>query len=87
MAQVCVSIPDELELELELAGFDISVVVKEALVSRLLEKQLSKSKALQRALLEALIAKSKLTEEDAHEIADKIKEGMLKELEDKLPAQ
>lgn len=80
MAEISVQIPNELKQELDESGVDVQEIVKEALTSRLFEKHLAQSKALQRAMFETLIAKSKLTEKDAQELADKVNTGMLKEL-------
>jgi len=44
---------------------------------------LKESKKLQRFIFESLSAKSKLTLEDAAELANKVKEGMLEELKEK----
>jgi len=47
---------------------------------KIFEHELQKSKALQRFMLESLAAKSTLTPEDAHELGDMVKAGMLDEL-------
>jgi len=50
---------------------------------RLKIPELKKSKELQRFILESLSAKSKLTLEDAMELGNKVKEGMLEELKER----
>jgi len=50
---------------------------------RLKIPELKKSKELQRFILESLSAKSKLTLEDAIELGNKVKEGMLEETKEK----
>jgi uncharacterized protein HemY len=45
--------------------------------------KLKKSKKLQRLILETLSRKSKLTEEEAMELGEKVKEGLLQELKEK----
>ena len=80
-----VNVPEELKEELEESGLDLSNLVREVIVSKAFEIHLAKSKALQRAIFEALVNKSKLTEEDATELANKINLGMLKELKREFP--
>lgn len=84
MADLCVQIPDQLNQELEESDLDVPGVVKEALVSKLFEKQLSQSKSLQKAMFEMLIAKSKLTKKGAKELAERVNLGMLEDLKEKL---
>lgn len=67
----------------EFPEVDWSKVAEEAIVSKSFELRLSRSKELQKALLEALASKSKLTEKDAIELANKIDEGISKELKEK----
>jgi len=50
---------------------------------KIFEHELKKSKELQRFIFESLSAKSKLTLEDAMELGNKVKEGMLEELKEK----
>ena len=50
---------------------------------KIFEHELKKSKELQRVIFESLSAKSKLTLEDAIELGNKVKEGMLGELKEK----
>lgn len=84
MTEICVQISEPLERELEESGVDVEEVVKEALVSKLFERQLSQSKSLQRAMFETLAAKSKLTETGARELAEKINSGMWNEIKEKI---
>jgi len=58
-------------------------IFKEVIVAKTFEEELKSSKKMQRAILETLSSKSKLTEEDAAEIVKKIEEGMVKELKEK----
>lgn len=80
-----VEMPAELKEEIEESGLDLSKLAKEIIIAKIFEIQLSKSKSLQRALFEALIIKSKLSEEEAIELADKINQGMLKDIKKELP--
>jgi uncharacterized protein HemY len=45
--------------------------------------KLKKSKELQRIVLEMLSRKSRLTKEEAMELGEKVKEGLLQELKEK----
>jgi|TARA_B100001964_G_scaffold40614_1_gene44517 Zn-dependent peptidase ImmA (M78 family) len=67
----------------EFPGVDWSNVAEEAIRAKAFELRLSKSKELQKALLEALASKSKLTEKDALELGRKVNEGISKELKEK----
>ncbi len=80
-----IDIPEEFKEEIEESDIDLSSLVKELIISKVFEIHLSKSKALQKALLEALIKKSKLNEKDANELTDKINRGMLKEIKEEFP--
>jgi len=80
MAELKIKIPDELEKEMEELPVNWSEVVLEAIKSKVFESHLSKSKALQRAVLEVLASKSRLTKESALEFGRKIKKGRFKEL-------
>lgn len=74
------------ELENKIREFpevDWSKVVEEAIKAKAFELRLSRSKELQKALLEALASKSKLTEKDALELGKKVSNGISKELEEK----
>ncbi len=85
MTEVCVPLSDELEKQLEEAGLNPTLIAKEAIISKLFERQLSKSKALQRSMFEVLVAKSKLTEKDARELSQKIKGGIWEEVKSQFP--
>ncbi len=85
MADICIPVSDDFQRQLEESEIDISTVVKEALVSKLAERHLSKSKALQRAIFEVLAAKSRLTEENALHLADTINKGMFEKLQERFP--
>lgn len=81
MAELKLEIPNELKLDIdENPNIDWDEVVREALIAKAFELQLFKSKALQRAIFESLIAKSKLNEGDAKELADKVNKSMFNEL-------
>jgi len=67
----------------EFPEVDWSKVAEEAIISKSFELRLSRSKGLQKALLNSLASKSKLTEKDAIELANKIDEGISKELKEK----
>jgi len=74
------------ELEEKIREFpevDWSNVAEEAIKAKTFELKLSRSKGLQKALLEALASKSKLTEKDALELGRKVNEGISKELKEK----
>ena len=66
-AEVRFKIPGELKEEM----------VVEFIRLKIFEHELKKSKELQRFILESLSAKGKLTLENAIELGNKIKEGML----------
>lgn len=67
----------------EFPEVDWSKVAEEAIISKSFELRLSRSKELQKALLNALASKSKLAEKGAIELANKIDEGISKELKEK----
>ncbi len=74
------------ELENKIREFpevDWSKVAEEAIKAKAFELRLSRSKELQKALLEALASKSKLTEKDALELGKKVSNGISKELKEK----
>ena len=85
MGTISVRVPNELKAELEESWLDVGEVVREALVSKLIEQKFSKSKALRRVIFESLISKSKLTKKGAKELADKVNEGMWKEIQKTYP--
>ena len=58
-------------------------MIVEFIKLKIFEHELKKSKELQRFIFESLSAKSKLTLEDAIELGNKVKEGMLEELKEK----
>lgn len=82
MAELVIKIPDELVGRMkELPKIEEMVI--EFMKLKIFEHELEKSKELQRFILESLSAKSKLTLEEAMELGNKVKEGMLEELEEK----
>jgi len=81
MAELRIKIPEELEREMEARPeVDWSSFIVESIRIKIFELELSKSKALQRALLELLASRSKLTEEEALRLGSKLNEGLVKEL-------
>ncbi len=68
---------------MEFPEVDWREVAEEAIKIKAFELRLSRSKKLQKALLEALASKSKLTERDALELGSKVNEGISKELKEK----
>lgn len=83
MAEVCINLPEELKLEIEESNLDLSKLVKEIVALKLFEKRLSESATFQRVLFESIVSKSKLTQKQADELADKVSEGMFKRLKEK----
>lgn len=81
MSEIKVLVADEFVQEIEDLELDVPAILKEALISKITEKQIAKSKALQKVMFESIVARSKLTEEDARLLSDKIKEGMFQELQ------
>ena len=74
------------ELENKMKEFpevDWSKVTEEAINAKAFELKLSRSKELQRALIESLASKSKLTERDALDFGNRVNEGISKELEER----
>ncbi|MCK4476656.1 MAG: hypothetical protein KAU16_08010 [Methanophagales archaeon] len=82
MAEMRVKIPEEFEEKIKEVP-EMEGMVVEFIKMKIFEHELEKSKELQRFILESLSAKSKMTLEDAIELGDKIKEGMLEELKEK----
>jgi hypothetical protein len=81
-AEVRFKVPRELKEEMEeLPGMEEMVV--EFIKLKIFEHELKRSKELQRFIFESLAAKSKLTLEDAIELGNRVKEGMLEELKEK----
>lgn len=73
------------ELEKKMMEFpdvDWSKVTEEAISAKAFELKLSRSKELQRALIESLASKSKLTEKSALDLGNKVSSGISKELEE-----
>jgi len=58
-------------------------VVLKLINLKILRQRCLRSKTIQRLVLEALATKSRLTEKDALELGEKIKEEMLQELREK----
>jgi len=83
MGTITLSVPDELKKEMEDFSENWSDIALEAIKLKVFESHLSRSKEMQRAVLESLASKSKLTEKDALELGRKVNEGMLKQLKDK----
>ena len=79
MAEISIRLSDELEQAAEESGLDLPAIATEAIVSKLVQQQLSRSKVLQRAMFETLVSKSKLTKKDAQLLAEKINQGMLQD--------
>lgn len=81
---VTLVVPDEMKKGMdELPDINWSAVCREAIRARMLEMSLLRSRELRMTLLRLLASKSKLTEKDAMELGEKVKEGMLKELKAK----
>ncbi len=81
-AEVRFKVPMELKEEMEeLPGMEEMVV--EFIKLKIFEHELKRSKELQRFIFESLAAKSKLTLEDAIELGNRVKQGMLEELKEK----
>lgn len=80
-----IDVPEDLKEEIEELNLDLSNLVKEIVVSKVFEMHLSRSKALQRAIFESLVAKSRLTEENAIELSNEVNLGMIDELKKKFP--
>ena len=79
-----IEIPPELEEEVRrIPREELSRMIIEFLKLKVFELELKRSKELQRLVLEMLSMKSKLTEEDAVKLGEKVREGMLKELKEK----
>jgi len=84
MAELRLKIPYELEKEIkEMPEEDWSEFALRAIMLRVFELKLEKSRKLRHALFKALISESKLTEEDALELGRKTNEEMLEELKEK----
>ena len=82
MGELRLKIPEEFEDKIkELPKMEDMVV--DFIRLKIFEHELKKSKELQRFILESLSVKSKLTLEDAIELGNKVKEGMLEGLKEK----
>jgi len=82
MGELRVEIPEEFEEKIKEFP-EMEGMIVEFIRLKIFEHELKKSKELQRFIFESLSAKSKLTMEDAIELGNKVKEGMLEELEEK----
>lgn len=81
---VSLQLSKELENNIkEFPEIDWLKVAEEAIKAKAFEIRLARSKELQKALLEALASKSKLTEKDASGLGLKASEGLSKELKGK----
>lgn len=81
-AEVRFKVPMKLKEEMEEFP-EMEEMVVEFIKLKIFEHELKKPKELQRFIMESLSAKSKLTLEDAIELGNKVKEGMLEELKEK----
>ena len=79
MGELRVQVPEELEEKLK-EFTEWESMILEFIRLKIFEHELQKSKDLQRFVLESLAAKSKLTAEDARALGEKVKAGMLDEL-------
>ncbi|MGC9445235.1 MAG: hypothetical protein ACP5E9_09975 [Candidatus Methanospirareceae archaeon] len=79
MDELKVRVPEELEEKFK-EFTEWESMILEFIRLKIFEHELQKSKALQRFMLESLAAKSTLTPEDARELSEKMKAGMLDEL-------
>jgi len=77
-----VEIPEEFEEKIKEFP-EMEEMIVEFIRLKIFEHELKKLKELQRFIFESLSAKSKLTLEDAIELGNKVKEGMLEELKEK----
>ena len=82
MGELRVEIPEEFEEKIKEFP-EMEEMIVEFIKLKIFEHELKKSKELQRFIFESLSAKSKLTLEDAIELGNKVKEGMLEELKEK----
>ena len=78
MPELKIKIPEELEREMEELPIDWSEIALESIKLKVFESHISKSKALQRAVIEALSSKSKLTKESALELGRKVNDALAK---------
>jgi hypothetical protein len=82
MGELRLKIPEEFEEKIKEFP-EMEGMIVEFIKLKIFELELKKSKELQRFILDSLSAKSKLTLEDAIELGNKVKEGMLEELKEK----
>jgi len=79
-----IEIPPELEEEVRrIPREELSRMIVDFLRLKVFELELKRLRELQKLILEMLSMKSKLTEEDAVKLGEKVREGMLKELKEK----
>jgi hypothetical protein len=79
-----IEIPPELEKGVRrIPREELSRMIVDFLRLKVFELELKRLRELQKLMLEMLSMKSKLTEEDAVKLGEKVKEGMLKELKEK----
>ena len=79
-----IEIPPELEEEVRrIPREELSRMIIEFLRLKVFKLELKRLRELQKLMLEMLSMKSKLTEEDAIKLGEKVKEGMLQELKEK----
>jgi hypothetical protein len=79
MGELKVRVPEELEKKFK-EFTEWESMILEFIRLKIFEHEVQQSKSLQRFMLESLAAKSTLTPEDAHALAEKVKAGMLDEL-------
>jgi hypothetical protein len=79
-----IEIPPELEEGVKrIPREELSRMIIEFLRLKVFELEIKRLRELQKLILEMLSMKSKLTEEDAVKLGEKVKEGMLQELKEK----
>jgi hypothetical protein len=79
-----IEIPPELEEGVRrIPREELSRMIVEFLRLKVFELELKRLRELQKLILEMLSMKSKLTEEDAVKLGEKVREGMLQELKEK----
>ncbi|ODS40339.1 hypothetical protein BEH94_05415 [Candidatus Altiarchaeales archaeon WOR_SM1_SCG] len=84
MAEVVISVPEDIKYRMEqFPGINWSGVFKEVIAAKTFEEEFKKSRKMQRAVLEGLASRSKLTGKDALELGKKINRGMAEELKEK----
>jgi len=78
---ISVEIPEDLKRDImRFPEVDWSKVERRAIEAKLFDLELERSRKLRRSFFEFLVSKSKLTEEDAKKLGDRINESMLKSL-------